>query len=185
MNFNEVLENNPVIAAVKNFEELNIAINSNIEIIFVLFGDVLNVKEISEIIDQNNKIGIVHIDLIEGLNQKEAAVKYLKKETKFKGIISTKSQAIRLAKENGFIVIQRSFVFDTISLENVKNHLASNIDAIEILPGLIPKVIEELTNNSSKPIICGGLIETKDEVMMALSSGASSVSTTKREIWEM
>ena len=93
MNFNEVLENNPVIAAVKNFEELNIAINSNIEIIFVLFGDVLNVKEISEIIDQNNKIGIVHIDLIEGLNQKEAAVKYLKKETKFKGIISTKSQA--------------------------------------------------------------------------------------------
>ena len=100
-------------------------------------------------------------------------------------IISTKSQAIRLAKENGFIVIQRSFVFDTISLENVKNHLASNIDAIEILPGLIPKVIEELTKNSSKPIICGGLIETKDEVMMALSSGASSVSTTKREIWEM
>ena len=120
MNFNEVLENNPVIAAVKNFEELNIAINSNIEIIFVLFGDVLNVKEISEIIDKNNKIGIVHIDLIEGLNQKEAAVKYLKKETKFKGIISTKSQAIRLAKENGFIVIQRDNKYKTSNNKTCK-----------------------------------------------------------------
>lgn len=185
MNFSEVLSDNPIIAAVKNFEELNIAINSNIEVIFVLFGDILNVKEISEIINDKNKIGIVHVDLIDGLNQKEAAIKYLRKETKFKGIISTKSQAIKLAKENGFIAIQRSFVFDTISLKNVKNHLISNIDAIEILPGLIPKVIDKVSKSTNKPIICGGLIETKDEVMMALRSGATSVSTTKREIWDM
>ncbi len=185
MNFKEILADNPVIAAVKDFEDLKLAINSNIEIIFVLFGDVLNVKEISSMIEEKNKIGIVHIDLIDGLNQREAAIKFLKKETKFKGIISTKPQTIRFAKENGFIAIQRSFVFDTISLKNVKNHLLSDIDAVEILPGLIPKVINQVTKGSEKPVICGGLVEKKEEVIMALSSGASSVSTTKREIWGM
>lgn len=185
MNFREILEDNPVIAAVKDFEDLDIAINSNIEVIFVLFGDILHVKEISEKIENSKKIGIVHIDLIDGLNQREAAIKFLKQETKFRGIISTKPQTIRYAKENGFIAIQRSFVFDTISLKNLKSHLLADIDAVEILPGLIPKVIKQVTKNSGKPIICGGLVETKDEVMMALSSGAASVSTTKREIWDM
>lgn len=185
MDFSEILLDNPVIAAVKDFKQLDAAINSNVEVIFVLFGDVLNVKDISQMIHEKNKIGIVHIDLIEGLNQKEAAIKYLKKETKFKGIISIKPQTIKLAKENGFITIQRSFIFDTISLKNAQNHLALNIDAVEILPGLIPKVTENLSKNINKPIICGGLIETKEEVMMALSSGATSVSTTKRKIWDM
>lgn len=185
MRFSEILADNPVIAAVKNFEDLDKAMDSNIQVVFVLFGDILNVKEISEIIHKKNKIGIVHVDLIEGLNQREAAIKFLKKETYFKGVISTKSQTIKLAKENGFIAIQRSFVFDTLSLANVKNHLVHNVDAVEILPGLIPKVIENLYKNTEKPIICGGLIETKEEVMMALSSGASSVSTTRREIWYM
>ena len=37
---------------------------------------------------------------------------------------------------------------------------------------------------SNKPLIAGGLIETKEEVMQALSSGATCVSTTKKEIWE-
>lgn len=185
MNFSEILLDNPIIAAVKDFKQLDAAINSNIEVIFVLFGDILNVKNISQMIHEKNKIGIVHIDLIEGLNQKEAAIKYLRQETKFKGIISTKPQTIKLAKESGFITIQRSFIFDTISLKNAKDHLASNIDAVEILPGLIPKVIDNLAKNINKPIISGGLIQTKEEVMMALGSGATSVSTTKKEIWAM
>ena len=99
MDFSEILLDNPVIAAVKDFKQLDVAINSNIEVIFVLFGDILSIKDISQMIHEKNKVGIVHVDLIEGLNQKEAAVKYLRKETKFKGIISTKPQTIKLAKE--------------------------------------------------------------------------------------
>lgn len=185
MKFDEVLADNPIIAAVKDFEELNTAINSDTQVIFVLFGDILSVKKISNIINDNNKIGIVHIDLIDGLNQKEAAIKYLKQETKFKGIISTKFQTIKIAREEGFIGILRSFVFDTLSLNKAKGHLLSEIDAIEILPGVIPKVVGELSQTSNKPIICGGLIKTKEEVMMALNSGATSVSTTKKEIWNI
>lgn len=56
MNIKELLEENPIIAAVKNEEQLNQALDSEAQVIFVLFGDVMNIKEISEIITSRNKI---------------------------------------------------------------------------------------------------------------------------------
>ncbi|GAB6169600.1 glycerol-3-phosphate responsive antiterminator [Clostridium carnis] len=183
MNIRELLEENPIIAAVKNEKELSLALKSESQVIFVLFGDILNVKEISNKITNSNKVGIVHIDLIEGIGNKEVSVKYLKKMTSFDGIISTKSPVVKIANSLGFIAIQRVFVFDTLSLQNAKKHLVNTCDAIEILPGIIPKVIKELSEFSCKPIVSGGLIETKEEVIMALKSGATCVSTTKQGIW--
>lgn len=185
MNIKELLEENPVIAAVKNEEQLDGAINSSAQIIFVLFGDVLNIKKISEIIASKNKIGIIHIDLVEGFTNKEVVIRYIKEETKFDGIISTKPQVVKLAKKYDLVGVQRVFVFDTLSLNTVKNHMISECDAIEVLPGIIPKVLGIISKHSNKPVVAGGLIETKEEVMQALSSGATCISTTKKEIWEM
>lgn len=185
MNFKSVLEDNPIIAAVKDANELKLALESNSQVIFVLFGDVLNIRGVSKSIKESGKIGIVHLDLIDGLNHKEAAIRFLKEETEFEGIISTRSQAIRSAKNHGLIAIQRTFIIDTLSLENAKKILDSDIDAIEILPGLIPKVVTNLSNISNTPVIAGGLVEDKEEVMLALSSGATSVSTTKVNIWDI
>lgn len=185
MNIKELLEENPVIAAVKNEEQLELAINSEAQIIFVLFGDVMNINKISEIITSKNKIGIIHIDLVEGFTNKEVVVKYIKEETRFRGIISTKPQVVKLAKKYELIGVQRVFIFDTLSLNNVKNHMISECDAIEVLPGIIPKVLKIISEHTKKPVVAGGLIETKEEVMQALTSGATCVSTTKKEIWEM
>ncbi|WP_271811169.1 glycerol-3-phosphate responsive antiterminator [Clostridium beijerinckii] len=185
MNIKELLEENPIIAAVKNQEQLDQALNSEAQIIFVLFGDVMSIKRISELITSKNKIGIIHIDLVEGFTNKEIVVKYIKEETKFSGIISTKPQVVKLAKKYNLLGVQRVFIFDTLSLNNVKSHMISECDAIEVLPGIIPKVIEIISKYSSKPVVAGGLIETKEEVMQALNSGATCVSTTKKEIWNM
>ncbi|MDS0526020.1 glycerol-3-phosphate responsive antiterminator [Clostridium sp. SHJSY1] len=185
MNIKELLEENPIIAAVKNEEQLDKAVNSDAEIIFVLYGDVMNIKEISNIITSNSKIGIIHIDLVEGFTNKEVVIRYIKEETKFSGIISTKPQVVKAAKKYNLLAVQRFFIFDTLSLNNVKNHLISECDAVEILPGIIPKVIDIIAKYSNKPVVAGGLIETKEEVMEALSSGATCVSTTKKEIWDM
>lgn len=185
MNIKELLEENPIIAAVKNEEQLDMAINSEAQIIFVLFGDVMNIKKISDIIVSKNKIGIIHIDLVEGLTNKEVVIKYIKEETKFCGIISTKPQVVKLAKKYDLLGVQRVFIFDTLSLNNVKNHMISECDAVEVLPGVIPKVLGIIAEHCNKPVVAGGLIETKEEVMQALSSGATCVSTTKKEIWEM
>lgn len=185
MNIKELLEENPIIAAVKNQEQLDLAINSDAQIIFVLFGDVINIKTISENIASKNKIGIVHVDLVEGLTSKEIVIKYIKDETKFSGVISTKPQVVKLAKKYNLLGVQRFFIFDTLSLNNVKNHMISECDAIEVLPGIIPKVLGIISKCSNKPVVAGGLIETKEDVMQALNSGATCVSTTKKEIWGM
>lgn len=185
MNPIRLLEENPIIAAVKNPEELEIALMSDVQVIFVLFGDILNIKNISERIMERGKIGIVHIDLIEGISGREAGIRYLKEATFFKGVISTKPQVVRIAKNEGLYAIQRVFIFDTLSLNNATKHLGADCDAIEVLPGVIPKVIKKLAEKSKKPIVAGGLIETKEEVITALNSGATCVSTTKKEIWDM
>ncbi|PJI09197.1 MULTISPECIES: glycerol-3-phosphate responsive antiterminator [Clostridium] len=186
MNIKDLLEENPVIAAVKNEKQLELALNSEIKIIFVLFGDIMNVQKISDVIASKNKIGIIHIDLVEGLmTNKEVVLRYIKEKTKFRGIISTKSQVLKYAKRYNLICVQRVFIFDTLSLNNVKNHIISECDAVEVLPGIIPKVFKIIAKCSNKPVVAGGLIETKEEVMQALSSGAACVSTTKKEIWSM
>lgn len=185
MDYVKLLEENPIIAAVKNESELEIALNSEVQVIFVLFGDILDIKSISEKIDSSNKVGIIHIDLIDGITGREAGIRYLKAETKFKGVISTKTQVVKYAKNYGLLGIQRVFIFDTLSLNNAKKHLGTECDAIEVLPGVIPKVIEKLADRSGKPIVAGGLIESKEEVIMALNSGATCVSTTRKEIWTM
>ncbi|MCR3758128.1 glycerol-3-phosphate responsive antiterminator [Clostridium felsineum] len=185
MNIKELLEENPIIAAVKNQEQLELAVNSEIQIIFVLFGDIVSIKEISKVIKAKNKIGIIHIDLVEGLTNKEVVIRYIKEETEFDGIISTKSQIVKNAIKHNLIAVQRVFIFDTISLNNVKNHIISECDAIEVLPGVIPKVLRIIAKHSNKPVVAGGLIETKEEVIEALQSGATCVSTTRKEIWEM
>ena len=180
------LEDNPVIAAVKDEEQLKKALNSNVQIIFVLWGDLLNIKKISEVLHSYNKVGILHVDLVEGLSNKEVVVKYLKEHTKFQGIISTKPQMVKYAKAIGLFAIQRVFLYDTLSLNNAKKHIMNESDAIEMLPGIMPKVIKTISNYCpSKPVICGGLIESKEEVIQALSSGATSVSTTKEKLWDI
>lgn len=185
MRIKELLENNPVIAAVKDEETLNDALSSNAEIICVLFGNLITIRDISQKISENNKIGIIHIDLVEGVSNREIVLKYLKEETYFKGIISTKPQMVKAARKYELYAIQRVFVYDGISLNNVKKHLACDCDALEILPGIMPKVIEDLSSYFEQPIVAGGLIETKEEVIQALNCGATSISTSKKEIWSM
>ncbi|ACD24236.1 glycerol-3-phosphate responsive antiterminator [Clostridium botulinum] len=182
----ELLEQNPIIASVKNEEELALALESSVQIIFVLFGSIMNIKEISNLIDEKGKIGIIHLDLVDGfVSTKEIVISYLKENTKFKGIISTKPHILKIAKNYGLLAIQRFFIFDTLSFTNSKNHLVSGADAIEILPGILPKVIEDMSKNTLKPIITGGLIENKQEIISALQSGATCISTTKQELWSV
>ena len=60
----------------------------------------------------------------------------------------------------------------------------SSPDFIEIIPGVIGKVISRFASRGI-PVIAGGLIESKAEITEALSSGASAVSTGKKELWYM
>jgi glycerol uptake operon antiterminator len=126
----------------------------------------------------------VHIDLIDGLASRDVAVDYIAKNTKADGIISTRPNIVKCAKTYDLLTIQRFFVLDSIALNNIGKQLSNAADAIEILPGVMPKIIKILATCTEKPIIAGGLIIDKEDVVNALNAGASAISSSNENIWK-
>ena len=115
---------------------------------------------------------------------KDALSPVLEKLSQADGIISTRPNIIRRAKALGMLAIQRFFLFDSLSFENVLR-LSPNADAVDLLPGTMPRVLERLKPQIRQPIIASGLLADKQDVVAALSAGAQAVSTTKPELWEI
>lgn len=49
----------------------------------------------------------------------------------------------------------------------------------------MPKVIRKITASCRLPIIAGGLISDKEDIMLALQNGAAAVSSTNQDVWTM
>lgn len=176
----------PIIAAVKNIEGLEKCSQTDCRIIFILFGDICNIADIVEKVKQMGKYAIVHIDLIAGLGSRDVAVDYIKQCTKADGIISTKPAFIKRASELSLFTIQRFFLIDSLAYANLKKQVHTfHPDVIEILPGSLYKMIEILSQELSTPLIAGGLIMDKSDVISALKAGAIAVSTTNENVWFM
>ena len=182
------IEQTPIIAAVKDHEGLVTALREDVEIIFVLYGDVCTISEIVDEIKAAGKVAMVHIDLITGLNNsRDVCVDFIKNNTQADGIITTKSNLIPHAKELGLSTVLRYFILDSMALTNIeKQSKASGVkpDCIEFLPGIVtPKMIRKINKVSRVPIIAGGLISDKEDVMNALDAGAIAISSTNEEVW--
>ena len=184
--FRVILEDCPVIAAVKDETGLKECLYSESQIIFLLFGDICSVGRYVEIAKSAGKMVFVHMDLINGLGNKEVAVDFIREHTGVDGIISTKPQLVKRAKELGLFGILRIFVIDSMAFGNIEKQSASLVpDAVEILPGLMPKIIKKLCSTVNVPIIAGGLISDKEDVMNALNAGAVAISVTNQRVWFM
>ena len=184
--FRVILEDCPVIAAVKDETGLKECLYSESQIIFLLFGDICSVGRYVEIAKSAGKMVFVHMDLINGLGNKEVAVDFIREHTGVDGIISTKPQLVKRAKELGLFGILRIFVIDSMAFGNIEKQCASLVpDAVEILPGLMPKIIKKLCSTVNVPIIAGGLISDKEDVMNALNAGAIAISVTNQRVWFM
>lgn len=181
-----LLDECPIIAAVKNEEGLAQCLRSEIQLVFILYGSVCEIPAIVQRVKDTGRSVMVHVDLISGLSPKEAAVDFIRQYTRADGIISTRPPVIRRAKEIGLAAVQRFFVIDSMALENVYKHQEdTRPDLIEVLPGVMPKILRKLSGTLSTPIIAGGLISDKEDIMAALSAGACAISTTNPEIWFM
>ncbi|MEA4869164.1 MAG: glycerol-3-phosphate responsive antiterminator [Christensenella sp.] len=180
------LQINPIVAAVGNEEELSLALESDCRVVFLLMGNVLNIGSLTRRVHENGKCCIVHLDLIDGFSSKEIAVDALLKETGAEGIISTRGALIKRAKQLGMAAIQRGFMLDSRSLNSFEQQIQqSKPDFVEILPGLLPKVIATLKERMEVPIIAGGFIHEKEDVISALQAGALAVSASSPKIWSV
>jgi glycerol uptake operon antiterminator len=177
--FYQLLRLTPVISAIKSMEDLEKSLDLDSRIVFVLFGDLLTVPDIVSRLKNAGKVVMIHIDLIEGLSAREVAVDYLWENTGADGILSTKTNLIKHAKNRGFLTIQRFFVLDSMALVNIEKQFPLDYaDAMEILPGVMPKVIAKIVTMAKKPIIAGGLVSDEEDVENSLKAGAISVSST-------
>lgn len=177
----ESLEFNPIVAAVHD-EDFEAALASPAEVIFYLKASILTLHERVKAAHGVGKIILVHIDLAEGVGKDRAGVSFLA-QSGVDGVISTRTQLVRYAKEMGLVAVQRFFTLDSQGMLSMQETLENPAcDLIELMPGVIGKTIARFANGTI-PVIAGGLIETKAEVTAALQNGALAVSTGKRELW--
>ena len=95
-------------------------------------------------------------------------------------------ELIRRARHQGLLTIQRAFILDSLSLNNLSGQLEQGKpDFVEILPGIMPRVITEISTRTRVPVIAGGLLRDKADVMAAMRAGASAVSTSAPELWDI
>jgi len=182
----ELLADGPVIASVKDNAGLEAAVASDVSVVFLLYGDVLNIAELVQRARDAGKVVFVHLDLVEGLSSREVSADFIAKYTRADGILSTKAALTRRAKELGLVAIQRFFLLDSMAIANVEKYFAPECsDLIEVLPGLMPKIIRRVCGVTRNPVIAGGLITDKEDVTNALSAGAVAVSTTNPDVWAM
>ncbi|MCI5855953.1 MAG: glycerol-3-phosphate responsive antiterminator [Agathobacter sp.] len=182
--FREALEDSPIIAAIKDDEGLKKCKTSDSKVIFILYGDICSIADIVSEVKSAGKIAMVHLDLITGLSAKEIAVDFIKKYTQADGIITTKPALIKRARELSLSTILRLFVIDSMAYENIERQIKnSHPDLIEILPALMPKVVSRICRMSGTPVIAGGLVSEKDDIMELLAAGVISVSSTNPDVW--
>lgn len=173
-----------IIAGVRNKNEFVSAIKSPADIIFVLnFQNILNIEEIISLAHKAGKRAFIHFDFLDGVGKDRYGLRYLKSKGA-DGIITTKTNLILNAKEEGLMTVQRFFIIDSKAIVTACDAInASCPDMVEIMPGLMPEVITKFVEKVRPRIIAGGLISTKEQIASAIEAGASAISTTKEELW--
>lgn len=184
MNIREQFEIAPIITAVKNEAGLERAMKTDSTVVFILYGTILNIHNIVEKIKDHGKFAIVHVDLIAGLNSKEVAVDFIKEYTRADGIISTKPMLVRRGMELGLVAGQRFFMIDSIALDSMKKQMDTlKPDFMEVMPGVMPGVLKRIRSVTDIPLVAGGLLSEKKDIMAAFDAGVDAVSTTNEGLW--
>lgn len=181
----DALRENPIIAAVRSDDDLREALRRDVAMVFVLYGDVCSVTDIARKLHEAKKLALVHLDLVTGLAPREASVEYIRRMTEFDGILTTRPNLVQKAKELGLLAVLRVFLIDSASLATAISARSCHPDAIDILPGLMPSMIRKVARETGLPVLTGGLITDKQEILQALDAGALAISTTDRRVWDM
>ncbi|GAB2746115.1 glycerol-3-phosphate responsive antiterminator [Sinomonas soli] len=181
-----VLSRHPVIASIKDDDGLRAVLGAPCPVVFVLFGSVMSVGGIVGTLKAAGKTVFVDVDLLDGFSSKPVVVDFLRANTQADGILSSKAAIVRAAKTAGLMAIHRLFLVDSFSYNNVPKQVGlSGADAIEILPGCMPRVISWLREDVDLPLIPGGLVCDKEDVIGALGAGAVAVASSNRGVWLM
>jgi|AGTN01.3.fsa_nt_gi Glycerol-3-phosphate responsive antiterminator (mRNA-binding) len=180
----ETIRDNPVIAAVQSQPTFGAALGLRMPTVFLVNTDIFSAKASVDLGIAAGCNVLLHMDLIDGLASSAKALDYVQHRISPSGIISTKSTLIKYAREQGVFCIQRFFIVDSASYDNaVRTARKNKPNMVELMPGIIPDVLRRFTAEVDTPVIAGGLITDRHQVISALSAGAVGVSTGCQALW--
>ncbi|WP_243633142.1 glycerol-3-phosphate responsive antiterminator [Paenibacillus xerothermodurans] len=174
----------PVIASITEADQITDALASGVRRVNLMAGTINNLKPIIERLHDVGKQVFVHIEMVGGIGRDASSIQYLAEVFKADGIVTTKSNAVAAAKQAGIRSIQRCFAIDSAAVETAVRMINKcGPDEVELMPGLMPRVIREVKGKITQPLIVGGLIRHDEEIRLALENGADFVSIGDSRFW--
>jgi len=178
------IESNPIIASVNDLEQLQAAINSPCNNIFLLAGNIFNLKEIAYKVKTKQKGLYIQVDLIDGFSKDTWGLEYIVKNIYPDGIITVKPNLVKMGKDLGAFIIYRAFVNNSILLEKEIHSIKDyRPNVVEILPGIMPKIIDKIHLETNIPVVASGLIMDREDIDVCLNSKAIALSTSNKDLW--
>src|SRR6266849_7610851 len=174
----------PVAAALKSSDDLQLAMDSDALLLFMLKGDAF---QLAPLVAQAHKLGkgiVVHVDLVSGIGKDRAGIQYLH-QIGVDAIITSRSQLVSAGHAEGLITIQRLLLVDDSALETgVRTIARAAPDIVEVLPGIIfPEIASTLQQVLPGPFIAGGFIRNATEVARVKAAGAVLSSSSTFALW--
>jgi len=181
----EHLNRRPAIPALRRAEDVDAAARHGAKLVFFLTGTIYGLRDLCTRCESLGILPFCHVDLVQGIGKDAPGVQWLATEIGVRGILTTRSPLIKVAKAEGLMAIQRLFLLDSESVKTgIEVVTASRPDAVEVLPALVlPRMARRLPIDKLSPFIAGGLVETVDELRDVIAAGALAVSTSRQELW--
>jgi len=174
----------PVAAAMKSHEDMEVALESDALLLFLLKGDALQLAPFITRVHQRGKGVVVHVDLVSGVGKDRAGIQYLH-QIGVDAIITSRTQLVSAGRAEGLITIQRLLLVDDSALDTGMRTIARAApDIVEVLPGIIfPDVAATLQKLLPGPFIAGGFIRSVDEVARIQAAGGILSSSSTHSLW--
>ncbi len=172
-------------AAITVDQQLDVAIASRTEVLFILRGNGLDIAPFVRRIHDAGKLVAVHLDLIAGLRADRAGVAWLARSG-VDAIISSHGQLMPAIKQEGVVAIQRLLLARRSQLHAAVAAISrAGPDIVEVLPGVIFPDVVHLFPNFGVPLLAGGFIRTEAEARAVVAAGAAGVTTSWPPLWDL
>ncbi len=183
--WDEMLRQTRIIPAVRSTENLQAALECPINIVYLLFGNPMNIGDMVSAVCARGKIPLVNADLLQGFSRDAFAVEYLA-HCGTAGIISTNHETLRAARAQELITVLRTFMIDSASVDSGRRFLSHfQPDAIELLPAIAaPLVIDKIRDGyPGLHVIAGGLVTNLKQAEELVTARIDAVSMSDPQLW--
>jgi glycerol uptake operon antiterminator len=177
----------PIIAEVNTLEEFDLALESICQNIFMMTGNIFNLRQLCKKAHSKSKNIYIYIDAIEGYSKDSWGLEFISKNIEIDGIITSKPALMEQSKEMGIFTLGRFSVYNEYKL----NYTIEKIREMRphcaiVLPGVLSHLMVKIIEETKTPLISSGFLDTREAVIKSLESGATGISTvhfTKEDIY--